>query len=341
MGLIFGLVVSLVAAAGVGVYFAVARDSDTAVAKMRIDQGGGFDDLLRLDPCSFVEPKMFAAFANNPLGDNPEIRIEPINFATCNIQLASTDIRLESRLADAGELSGKSTTTQRGSVRIADLADTENPCQQLVFRPDGVGVRVWDTTTVVNKWFPDSREQCRISDIATEAAVAALSGNTADRIEYPVSSLGGTDPCSLISAADLNTVSATSIGKQAATTLAHSCTWNMAGVTVHLMSELRAESKSASAAESTPMSHQWEESIAGRRTRVSEVYTFGCVLHVEGLTWKPWQGSHFNYREKFNDEVSNFVERAVLMVTYPANSTAACDKGKALAAAVWPKLPKG
>lgn len=147
---------------------------------------------------------MFAAYAENPLGDNPAIRIEPANFSTCSVDLTTSEVSTSSILLEAkqvrdDEIAG-GTTTQRGAIRIVDMRGGGlRHCEQYVVRADGTAVHLWTSSSY---W-----KICEARTVATEAAVAALSGNTANRIRYSAESFGGTDPCTLLSDSELRRAS--------------------------------------------------------------------------------------------------------------------------------------
>lgn len=342
---ILGLVAALVVSAGVAVFFVTSR-SDEGSASGGGNGGskaGGFDNLLTLDPCSYLEPKMFAEVADKGSGDTPQVRIEPAGFSRCAVDLErsaasgagnAVTVMLEAGRVVPSEATADATkTTQRGSVQVADLKGSKKQkCAQFVFRPDGTAVRL-SVTTLSLKEGDSTETLCKIRDIATEAVVAALTGNTAESMTYPSDSLGGTDPCTRLSEADLKSVTGAATVTKAGTNPADTCEWKVGTDDIYVNALLTPKSEASSL--------QTQATIAGRGTNVKQDDRGACELIVNGRSWEPWQGSHSNYTATYNDSSSEFIEQTSLIVHLPNGSGAdACTKAKALAAIAWPKLPR-
>ncbi len=332
--------VLLVAVAGTAV-MAGTRGEDrstsaaTASASASSWAGGGFDDPASIDPCSFVEPSMFAGVAAKSSGGVPEVRIEPESFSGCAVELglggtrpgvtAKFDIaRLPAEfLARYADLP----MVQHGPVKTTDAgAVSAEECGQLILRGDGVGVIL--SVTAAGAHGTVSETLCKVRDIVSEAAVAAFTGNTAKRMRYPSDSVGWADLCALLSESELRSATRASSAAAEDDSIAYHCRWKADQAVINLHAEL--------AGRSQPVPGGATAIIAGRKTVVEDDPAGRCVLTLTGRSWEPWSGTHFDYPDAADDSASRFAEQITLIVY---NGKDSCVAAKALAATAWPKLP--
>lgn len=324
---------ALLVVGGVAAYFTMT-DSDDAAAKTT---GGAFDNLLTLDPCSYLEPKMFAGVADKGSGGSPQVRIQPTGFSICAVQVQHSGypvtINLEARQGIPSEIASVTEkSAKRGSVTVTDISSNGlEYCPQFVSRADGTAVRLsasMDSRSTVS----NLETLCKIRDVATDAAVAALTRGTAKSLAYPADSLGGVAPCTRLGPVDLRTVLGPSRVDVEPSAIPYSCTWQVGYSIVTLEAGLsrRPVSESISG----------YDSIDGRRTGITQLNYPHCILQVEGRTWEPWQGSHSGYPAAQGD-AATLVELSTFSVQLEGGTPDdACDKAKALAGVLWPKLPK-
>ncbi|WP_157574077.1 hypothetical protein [Nocardia jejuensis] len=330
-------------AGGAAAYFAVARDGRESESVVAGGMAGGFDNLTTLDPCSYLEPRQFAEFADTGFGDGPAVRIEPSGFSTCDVQIErsaaagagnSVTVHVEAGRIVPSEMGKSVSVVQRGALQVAEIKEADRPtCEQYIFRSDGTGVRLSVDTLSLRG--PDSADTlCRIRDTAGKAASDALEANRADRIEYPADSLGGTDPCTRLEVSEITAATKSASVAKTTTGPASMCRWDAGQAKITLSAELIPKSE-ANAKGTT-------ETIAGRQSTVEpSSRNPTCRVTVYGRAWEPWLGKHSNYTQAINDTSSQFQELTRLYVQLSGNTTSddACLAARTLAANAWTRLP--
>ncbi|WP_459962875.1 hypothetical protein [Nocardia sp. IFM 10818] len=338
------MVGALVVAVGAGLYFGVARDSGGSSSDSL--DGGGFDNLLTLDPCSYLDPDSFAGFADKGVGDAPAVRIEPTGFDSCAVELERSEkggprytvtVRTETGYIVPSDVPDDLEVTERGAVKVT-TADGALDCAQLIFRPDGTTVAVSTNASVTGAEGGASRETlCRIQDIATDAAVAALGENTADRMAYPADSLGGTRACSRLEDSEIMSATGAVEVSRRERDYDYLCVWSAGPAAVTLAAKL------VPTAADRPGGAR--EIIAGRQSTIVDNYFFSnaesCDITLYGRTWAPWPGKHYDYTGAGHDGSSEFTEMTELSVSFFSEGSReeACRMARELAEQAWPRLP--
>ncbi|MFC9996321.1 hypothetical protein [Nocardia sp. NPDC127526] len=338
------MVGALVVAVGTGLYFGVVRDSGGSSSDSL--DGGGFDNLLTLDPCSYLDPDSFAGFADKGVGDAPAVRIEPTGFDSCAVELERSEkggprytvtVRTETGYIVPSEVPDDLEVAERGAVQVT-TADVALDCAQLIFRPDGTTVSVDTKASVTDAEGGYSRETlCRIQDIATDAAVAALGANTADRMAYPADSLGGTRPCSRLEDAEIMSATGAVEVSKRERDRDYVCIWSAGPASVTLAAKL------VPTAADRPDGAR--ETIAGRQSTIVDQFFFSntetCDITLYGRTWTPWPGKQYDYAETGDDSSSGFIELTELSVSLFSGGSReeACRMARELAERAWPRLP--
>ncbi|WP_157535527.1 hypothetical protein [Nocardia inohanensis] len=295
---------------------------------------GGFDNPLSLDPCSYIEPKTFAAVADRAPQGGPWVRVRPAGFSICTAEVMHSGlpvtINLEARHFESHETSYTATkTTKRGSVEIADLGSNGlEHCPQLLIRPDGAAVRL--SASMDSPRGANTRETvCEIRDAATDAAVSALTRGSAKSLEYPADSLAGISPCYRFTAANLQSTVGQSPVTKHPSELPYTCEWEVGNATVHLEIGLKPKSETGGFG---------DETLEGHQANAMQLNTTECIVQTLGRGWEPWPGSHANYPGGTDADSAAYVELATLSVRGTTDD--GCGKAAALATILWRQLPK-
>ncbi|MTE14184.1 hypothetical protein [Nocardia aurantiaca] len=330
-------------AAGTGVYFGVVRPDSHSTAASGVG-GHGFADLAHLDTCSFVTRADFSDMVD----DVTDVTVEPSDFDTCEAQVdhpkgggTEIDVDFTTRRYDIAALnsSGRSTINPRGALHVGKPVNSaQDRCDRLVYRDDGVGISVGaDSNSLLQQMSHETISQdvlCRLADKGIDIAVAALTANTAGTVVYPADSFGGADPCGGLTADDVRAAIGTTVTKDPAGP-AHDCRW-MSGDNIVV-------TVGARLTDNDPMREENSEQVAGRTTyqRASQSGT-DCTVVTKGRHWDHWLGKYDDPMTKINSAGAR-TETMVIRAT-PSQATTTfvsrCAAANALAAKVWPTLPK-
>jgi hypothetical protein len=192
----------------------------------------------------------------------------------------------------------------------------DSSCTQLLVFPDGVTmeVRAYQAAGDV--------DTCPIAEAGMDHAIEVILNDGVSHRSPAGNSLVSVDPCTLIGEGDVTAIPGLSgVREPADYPGKHSCYWNggsAAGMVVSFGAGSKPRDDSA-------------ELVGGRPTVVRPV-------EVEVRSYCTVTTAHIPFTEV--DGVDDYVELAEVFVRLPpGQSAAACTAARALAEAVWPKLP--
>ncbi|UGT40842.1 hypothetical protein LTV02_33490 [Nocardia yamanashiensis] len=343
--LILGLVAALTVATGAAILITVRHSEPAEAAGM--SNRGGFADLRRLDPCSYVDPAALGKYTATT-SSGRAIRIEPDGFDACAVELPDSPVTtpgqtvivaLQSLQATAADLAATPgvLTTGKTTVRTYDQPDSAPQyCHQLIAREDGVAVRLSITAFAV-KGPGDRKTLCELRTAVATMVGRALTEGGGATIDYPPNSLGGKDLCGRLLDSEIATPTPDSVRTRKPRSGMNRCTWTAGESTTTAATDLVRTSAVAVHGTVTP--------LVGRQSDVVRTFdgttTPTCIVTTYGRTWQPWQGSHFNYAADADDAASNFTERATVQVRLAPGGSAddACNMAQTTAVMFWQHLP--
>lgn len=279
-----------------------------------------------LDPCSFVDVNTLPAALSASLApadalDDCAVSVRLSNGTTANVDvgpLQNKNQNTDTALKPIAEL-------QRGMTLYTQTSSTPGFCSDFLGFGNSTGLLVdanpTDPSSTVNT--------CPAADALAKNAAAQIAQGALKHLSYPAGSVGLVDPCSLVPASTLSAVGLPGAPFSEFPEM-HECLWQpvQSGSTVDTMFLEFLVGGTPSVVDSTTDTTAQIEDRATIDSRLMESATSAWCYVNTGLN-------------TFGAPTDDLVEVASIQVhTTDGDTTHACDVGNAVAAAVWPQLPR-
>ncbi|MEU4804189.1 hypothetical protein [Actinosynnema sp. NPDC023587] len=300
----------------------IPTTTTTAKDKSRATAVNLLGDLPTFDPCSLFDPADLKAYGTAALSPPESLDYCPATLTTpagteLDVQVGSLD-----QLASESEVRADY-RNYRGGLRIAYQPDDTYQCARRLVFADLVTLSI--TVSNYNTAKTTSSELCNPADALATAAADRVLAEDAGHRAYQARSIGKVDPCSIAARDTVAKVPGLLGAKARPYPAAHQCRWSRDGSVNPPRMRLTFTVGVPAEADG---GNTTVEDVAGRRTAISRTAVTSLVLCVAETAHLP-----------VGDGVS---EIALVAVTLAPGSSVdlACTTAKAVAADVWPLLPR-
>jgi hypothetical protein len=281
----------------------------------RIAAADALGDPRTWDPCTVVDPPKVTGFGGAYFG-------VPRSLDYCTVDVSTDKGRAAVRIGrlekfSVRHLADYRSVDRQGGLRVVHVGTRGGACVRVLVFDDGIGL------SVDSEAEPPSQpvDTCGVADAVMEQVIDAVVHGRAGSFEYPAGSLGMVDACSLVTPEMVAHVPGLAKAKAAPqpSVSGHECVWARGQSRLVLSFVLGRPTSDVA------------EQFAGRETAFFSDDNEDKDYSVCQVT-----GVHI----PFPNKVIPRHEQVLLLVFLPSGqSAAACDAARAVAAALWPKLP--
>lgn len=282
----------------------------------RIQAADALGELTEFNPCSVVDPEK--------LPEEWDVDLDiPVAFEYC-LMTVTTDDNTEADV-EVGYLYRASHDVEDhpdgkrdGGITIVPAEADDDSCLRDIVFADGIAleVRAWPYDAAT------ASQMCGIADTVADLVLGDVMAGKAASLELPENSIGGLDPCELVTSEMVAAIPGMTPGVQPdQQTSRHSCWWETDGpVTLSVHFEI---GRLPSGDSGSTVQDRYTSVFRFRDTETASL----CSVDGEHVPFK-------------HDSVSGLVERVGIYVYQaPGQVEQACGAASALADKLWPKLP--